>query len=83
MSISRLNRRYLLYASALAGGGLMLELTLPAKVLAVEDGALVRSKELNVYVKIEPNGQITIYSSIPDMGPGIKTSLPMISHRPG
>ena len=78
MSIKRLNRRNLLKASALAGGGLMLELALPARVLAEEDGALIGSKELNVYVQIETNGQITIYSSIPEMGQGIKTSLPMI-----
>lgn len=78
MSIKRLNRRNLLKASALAGGGLMLELALPAKVFAEEDGALIRSKELNVFVQIETNGQITIYSSIPEMGQGIKTSLPMI-----
>jgi len=74
----KLNRRGLLKASALAGGGLMLEMTLPVSVLAEEDPALVRSKELNVYVQIDPDGQITIYSSIPEMGQGIKTALPMV-----
>ncbi len=78
MSVTKLNRRQLLKASALAGGGLLLELSLPGTALAEEHGALVRSKELNVYVEIDSNGQITIYSSNPDMGQGIKTSLPMI-----
>ena len=75
MANAKLNRRNLLKASALVGGGLMLEMTLPVSVSAAE---LVRSNELNVYVAIDSDGQITIYSSIPEMGQGILTSLPMI-----
>ncbi len=78
MSISRLNRRNLFKVSAIAGGGLMLQLSLPASALAEEGGTLVESKELNVYVAIAADGQITIYSSIPEMGQGVKTTLPMI-----
>jgi isoquinoline 1-oxidoreductase beta subunit len=78
MSGVRLNRRNLLKVSALAGGGLMLEMTLPAATAAEDSSTLVRSKELNVYVQIAPDGQITIFSSNPEMGQGIKTSLPMI-----
>lgn len=78
MSFTRLNRRNLFKVSALAGGGLMLELSIPAAVLGAEHGALVSSKELNVYVQIDSDGQITIYSSNPEMGQGIKTTLPMI-----
>ena len=74
----KLNRRNLLKVSALATGGLMLEMTLPNPALAAEDPTLVRSKELNVYVQIAPDGEITIFSSTPEMGQGIKTSLPMI-----
>ncbi len=77
MSDLNLSRRHLLRVSALAGGGLMLQLTLPAAAAKPRD-ALVRDKELNVYVQIAPDGQITIYSSNPEMGQGIKTSLPMI-----
>ena len=73
-----LNRRELFKVSALAGGGLLISAALPAGVLAEEPDALVRSKELNVYVQIDSDGQITIYSSIPEMGQGIKTTLPMI-----
>ena len=78
MTISRMSRRNLLKVSALAGGGLMLELTLPSSVLGEEGGTLVSSRELNVYIQIATDGQITIYSSNPEMGQGIKTSLPMI-----
>ena len=78
MSGVRLNRRNLLKVSALAGGGLMLEMSLSLAVAAEDSSTLVRSKELNVYVQIAPDGQITIFSSNPEMGQGIKTSLPMI-----
>jgi len=78
MTISRMNRRSLFKVSALVGGGLMLELTLPSSVLGEEGGTLVSSRELNVYIQIAADGQITIYSSNPEMGQGIKTSLPMI-----
>lgn len=77
MKLKNMNRRTFLKASALAGGGLMLEMTLPA-ALAEELGTLVGSKELNVFVQIASDGQITIYSHTPEMGQGIKTTLPMI-----
>ena len=77
MSVN-INRRNLLKVSALAGGGLMLQMTLPVTALADARGALVKSKELNVYVEIASDGQITIYSATPEMGQGIMTSLPMI-----
>ncbi|MDB9879476.1 molybdopterin-dependent oxidoreductase [Pseudomonadales bacterium] len=78
MNINQMNRRGFLKASALSGGGLMLELTLPTSVLGQDLGTLVGSKELNVYVQIASDGKITIYSANPEMGQGIKTSLPMI-----
>lgn len=78
MASHMMNRRSFLKVSALAGGGLMLELTLPVSAIAEELGTLVGSKELNAYIKIASDGQITIYSATPEMGQGIKTTLPMI-----
>ncbi len=72
-----LTRRGFLKASAIAGGGFLLEMNLGA-ALAEELGTLVGSEELNAYVKIASDGEITIYSAIPEMGQGIKTALPMI-----
>ena len=72
-----MNRRNLLKVSAIAGGGMMLQMTIPVSQ-ADANGPLVRSKELNVYVQIDSDGQITIFSATPEMGQGIKTSLPMI-----
>jgi len=56
MNINQMNRRGFLKASALAGGGLMLELSLPTSVLGQDLGTLVGSKELNVYVQIASDG---------------------------
>ncbi|MCB1692614.1 MAG: xanthine dehydrogenase family protein molybdopterin-binding subunit [Pseudomonadales bacterium] len=78
MSNRKINRRAFLKASALAGGGLMLELSLPRFASAEELGTLVGSKELNAYIQIASDGQITIYSATPEMGQGIKTTLPMV-----
>lgn len=75
---NNLTRRGFLRASALAGGGLMLELSIPSAALAEEMGTLVGSRDLNAYVKIASDGTITIYSANPEMGQGIKTALPMI-----
>ena len=78
MNSKKISRRNLFKVSAIAGGGLMLKLSLPAN--ALEDGAttLVKSSELNFYVQIASDGQITIYAPNPEMGQGIKTTLPMI-----
>ena len=78
MTIKKLDRRNFLKASALVGGGLMLEFNLGSMISAEELGTLVGSKELNVFVKIASDGKITIYSATPEMGQGVKTTLPMI-----
>ena len=76
--LTTMNRRDLFKVSALAGGGMLLQLTLPTNAEESEPATLVRSKELNVYVQIASDGEITIFSSNPEMGQGIRTSLPMI-----
>ena len=77
-AVSGLTRRDILKVSAVAGGGLLLQATLPVATASPPDDALVGSQELNVYVHIDRDGRITIYSSIPEMGQGISTTLPMI-----
>lgn len=78
MSNINLSRRHLLKASALAGGGMLLQLSLPAVTRAQERDALVGSAELNAYIEIDADGRITIYAATPEMGQGIKTALPMV-----
>jgi isoquinoline 1-oxidoreductase beta subunit len=78
VNTKKINRRNFLKVSAVAGGGFILELSLPATPLAQAASPLVSSSELNAYVQIGPDGAITIYSSLPEMGQGVKTALPMI-----
>lgn len=84
MSTGSMHRRGFLQVSALASGGLLLGLTHPgeAQTNPATDpndlDALVRSNELNAFVKIESDGEIIIYSATPEMGQGIQTALPMI-----
>ena len=68
MNEVKLSRRKLFKASALAGGGFLLQMALPIPVLAAEKDTLVRSKALNVYVQIDADGHITIYSAHPKWG---------------
>ncbi|MBB3954253.1 xanthine dehydrogenase family protein molybdopterin-binding subunit [Novosphingobium sediminicola] len=68
---AELSRRSFLRASALAGGGLLVDFSVPVHAA---QGAAV----LTAFVAIDTSGAITIAARNPEMGQGIKTSLPMI-----
>ena len=73
MTLEKPSRRLFLTAGAALGGGLMLSLDLaPAGQAASAAG------QLNAFVAIAPDGGVTIVSKIPEIGQGIKTSLPML-----
>jgi isoquinoline 1-oxidoreductase beta subunit len=78
------SRRVFLSVSAAAGGGMLLSLSIPeladASVpLGITDIADHGSiPAINAYVRISPDNKITITSKVPEIGQGIKTSLPMI-----
>lgn len=72
------NRRGFLKLSGATGGTFVLASVVPASVLAQTVPSLVGSAELNAFVQVAEDGKITIYSGTPEMGQGIKTSLPMI-----
>ncbi|MCB2078568.1 MAG: xanthine dehydrogenase family protein molybdopterin-binding subunit [Novosphingobium sp.] len=69
-----LDRRGFLRVSALAGGGMALSLTVPGLATAAQGSAA----ELNVFVAIDRAGIVTITSKNPEIGQGVKTSLPML-----
>jgi isoquinoline 1-oxidoreductase beta subunit len=88
-----LSRRAFLTASLATGGGLMLALSLPASVEArtAEDGAThagnasaarvtagATGTQLTAFIRIAPDGIVTIMAKNPELGQGISTSLPMI-----
>ena len=70
------SRRDFLKVTGLVGGGLALAVAAPG--WAQDTKKLVGGGDLNAYVQIRPDGRIVIYSGSPEMGQGIKTSLPMI-----
>ncbi len=75
------SRRGFLKVSAVAGGGMMLALTVPALAdaattwLGAEQNNL---PELNAFIRIGPDGLVTIMAKNPEIGQGIKTMLPML-----
>ena len=72
----RFSRRAFLQVSTLAAGGFALGLYVPQ---ARSTGTLATaSAQLNAFVKIAANGRITIFAHNPEIGQGIKTSLPMV-----
>ena len=77
-----LDRRGFLKFSALAGGGLVLGFYLKpgsgvfaAEVIKPAAGAEFKP---NAFIRIAPDGLVTLVSKQPEIGQGIKTSLPMI-----
>lgn len=78
------SRRQFLRTSALAGGGLVLGLYIDAAESAAKRIAkpttVVESAEFkpNAFIRIAPNGVVTLISKQPEIGQGIKTSLPMV-----
>ncbi|MGZ6017261.1 MAG: molybdopterin cofactor-binding domain-containing protein [Phenylobacterium sp.] len=74
MELTGASRRDLLKASVV-GGGLVLSFSIAPKAGAAEAAG---AQALNAYVRIAPNGTVTIMGKNPEIGQGIKTSLPMI-----
>jgi len=72
------SRRAFLKATALAGGGLLLHAALPAIARAAAATSSEPAAALNAYVRITPDGIVTIMSKNPEIGQGIKTMLPML-----
>ncbi|GAB1264634.1 xanthine dehydrogenase family protein molybdopterin-binding subunit [Aurantivibrio infirmus] len=71
------NRRSFLKLAGIAGGGLTLAMSVGPMSLSAdaESEALMK---VNTYIRISPEGKIYIYSKNPEIGQGVKTSMPMI-----
>jgi isoquinoline 1-oxidoreductase beta subunit len=76
---AQLSRRAFLTASLTAGGGLLLTLHLPAAAHAAGAPAEHSAPaELNPFIRIAPDGIVTIMAKNPEIGQGMKTTLPML-----
>jgi isoquinoline 1-oxidoreductase beta subunit len=75
----KLDRRSFLRVSALAGGGMLVAVYLdPVARVAGQGQAPAQAFVPNAFIKIGPDNVVTIVSKNPEIGQGIKTSLPMI-----
>ena len=74
-------RRVFLTTGLAAGGGLLLTLNLPRVADANEPvtvGSGTGAAELNPFISIAPDGIVTIVAKNPEIGQGMKTTLPML-----
>jgi len=79
LTVIDLERRAILKASLLAGGGLALEALIPLPTLARDAVQGKRAAaHLSAFVSIAPDGTVTVVSKNPEIGQGVKTSLPMM-----
>jgi isoquinoline 1-oxidoreductase beta subunit len=71
-----LSRREFIKVSAVAGGGLMVALYTPWSGVTTTEAA--GSLEATAFVTVHTDGTLTIMAKNPEIGQGVKTSLPMI-----
>ncbi len=74
MTTRPVNRRFFLRATALAGGGMLLGTY--ADPLAAQGSNA--APQLTPFVRINPDGKVTIIAKNPEIGQGMKTMLPML-----
>lgn len=78
----KFNRRDFLRTSSLASGGLLIGFNLftacKPNAKPPVDLADLNYKDFNAFIKIAKNGAVTIFSPNPEIGQGVKTSMPMI-----
>src|SRR5690606_38226160 len=68
------SRRAFLKASALVGGGLLLDFYVPR----AHSQGRAAGEVLNAYIRVMPDGIVTIMAKNPEIGQGVNTSLPML-----
>ena len=76
------SRRSFLKTSSLAGGGLLIGFNLfnacKAEVEPPVDLSKLNYNDFNAFIKISPEGKVTIFNPNPEIGQGVKTSMPML-----
>jgi isoquinoline 1-oxidoreductase beta subunit len=79
MSTATIDRRAFLQVSALAGGGLVFSAWFdPATLLAQRGGRGAPPLAPDAFIRIAPDGLVTIMSKNPEIGQGVKVMLPML-----
>src|SRR6187200_2543234 len=81
MTQTAIDRRSFLRVTAIAGGGMMIAAYIdPAELFGQgrQGGPPPPPLVPNAFIRIAPDGKVTIIGKNPEIGQGIKTSLPMI-----
>jgi isoquinoline 1-oxidoreductase beta subunit len=77
-----LDRRSFLKLATMAGGGLVLGYYIrPSGSAELATGDIEKVDSIfipNAFIRIAPDGSVTVFSARPEVGQGIKTSLPMV-----
>ncbi len=75
----RVDRRQFLRVTAIAGGGMMLATYIkPLEALGAYASTGMANFEPNAFIRIAPDGTVTIIAKNPEIGQGVKTMLPML-----
>ena len=74
----KVDRRSFIKLSGASAGGFLLAGFMSSTVAENSSDVLVSGAELNAFIRVSSDGKITIYSSLPEMGQGVSTALPMI-----
>ena len=76
------SRRSFLQTSALASGGMLIGFNLftacKEDIKPPIDLSLLDYNDFNAFIKISDDGKVTIFSPNPEIGQGVKTSMPML-----
>ena len=79
---SSFSRRSFIKTSALAGGGMLIGFNLfqacKPEATPPVDVSQLNFNDFNAFIKIADNGMVTIFSPNPEIGQGVKTSMPML-----
>jgi isoquinoline 1-oxidoreductase beta subunit len=78
MKTTVLNRRSFLQVTALGGGGLMVAAYLDPVARVFAQAPAAQAFVPSAFVKITPDNVVTIMAKNPEIGQGVKTSLPML-----
>ena len=78
MKTVRMDRRSFLRVSAVSGGGFLLSLYLEPAAQLLAQAAPELAPALTAFIRIAPDGVVTIMAKNPEIGQGVKTMLPMI-----
>jgi len=76
--VREISRRDFIRVSAAVGGGLLVSMWLPRGLESIAPATAAETFEPNAFLRITPDGVVTIMAKNPEIGQGIKTTLPMI-----